>query len=308
MERGADLGLGRHAAGERARAGRGTRPCRRRRARGRSRAPSGRGARRPGALDGCVPTRAAARPRRGSRARGRGARRARHPRRSRASSPCCRCGSALGERAWRSPCTGRAARSSSSSDRSSRRPPPSSATHVAWVSSGGVVTPVARVDERRQLLRCRRSTAAVRRVSTRASTRSQFSWKPIATRRNVLCSPNSSKSHSCTSSTPPSSAPPSGMRVLEQTLEQVLPALLEGEVALQLVEHAEARRQPGRHGELVEQAPGEGVQRADRSVIELVERGLEAIVRRVVVRPASAAGALERRPAAGGAGRRRPSR
>ena len=56
-------------AGGPAPAGRGTRPCRRPPAPRPSRAPSARGSRRPGVPGGCGPTRAGARPRRGSRAR-----------------------------------------------------------------------------------------------------------------------------------------------------------------------------------------------------------------------------------------------
>ena len=62
--------------------------------------------------------------------------------------------------------------------------------------------------------------------------------------------------------------------VVEQFVEQVLPALVEGQLALQLVEHVEARRQAGLDRELEQDAPGEGVQRADRRMVEVVERGL----------------------------------
>ena len=60
--------------------------------------------------------------------------------------------------------------------------------------------------------------------------------------------------------------------VVEQLVEQVLPALVERQLALQLVEHGEAGRQAGFDRELEEQAPGEGVQRADRGVVERLER------------------------------------
>ena len=62
--------------------------------------------------------------------------------------------------------------------------------------------------------------------------------------------------------------------VVEQFVEEILPALVEGELALQLVEHVEAGRQPGLDGELEQDAPGEGVQRADRGVVEALQRGL----------------------------------
>ena len=61
--------------------------------------------------------------------------------------------------------------------------------------------------------------------------------------------------------------------VVEQLVEQVLPALVERQLALQLVEHVEARRQPGLDRELEQDAAGEGVERADRGMVEAVERG-----------------------------------
>ena len=61
---------------------------------------------------------------------------------------------------------------------------------------------------------------------------------------------------------------------VEQTVEQILPALVEGKVALNLIEHRETRRKTGGDRKLVEQSPGEGVQRADRRVIEPIEGGL----------------------------------
>ena len=65
--------------------------------------------------------------------------------------------------------------------------------------------------------------------------------------------------------------------VVEQLVEQVLPALVERELALQLVEHGEARRQAGLDGELEQDAAGERVQRADRGVVEAVEGGLTRV-------------------------------
>ena len=145
-------------------------------------------------------------------------------------------------------------------------------------------------------------------MSTRASTRSQFSWKRDGDPPERLVQPELVEVAQLHEVDAALERAARRMRMLEQPLEQVLPALLEGQVALELVEHAEPGRQPGRDRELVEQPPGEGVQRADRGVVEIVERGLEASVLRVARsvsgrrRPAGA------RPAAGGAGRRRPSR
>ena len=61
--------------------------------------------------------------------------------------------------------------------------------------------------------------------------------------------------------------------VVEQAVEQVVPPLVEGELALQLVEHGEPRRQAGLDGELEQDPPGERVQRADGGAVELVEGG-----------------------------------
>ena len=62
--------------------------------------------------------------------------------------------------------------------------------------------------------------------------------------------------------------------VVEELVEQILPALVERQLALQLVEHGETRRQSGFDRELEEQAPGEGVQCADRGVVERLGGGL----------------------------------
>ena len=59
--------------------------------------------------------------------------------------------------------------------------------------------------------------------------------------------------------------------VVEQLVEEVLPAFVEGQLALQLVEDVEPRGQPGLDGELEQDAPGEGVQRADRRLVERLE-------------------------------------
>ena len=62
--------------------------------------------------------------------------------------------------------------------------------------------------------------------------------------------------------------------LVEELVEQVLPALVERELALQLVEHREPRRQSGLDRELEEQPPGEGVQGTDRRVVERLGGGL----------------------------------
>ena len=62
--------------------------------------------------------------------------------------------------------------------------------------------------------------------------------------------------------------------VVEHAVEEVLPPLVERQLALELVEHGEARRQAGLDGELEQQAAGERVERADRGVVEPVEGGL----------------------------------
>ncbi len=60
--------------------------------------------------------------------------------------------------------------------------------------------------------------------------------------------------------------------VVEQRVEQVVPLLLEGEPALEFVEHGEPRWQPGLDREVEQDAAGERVQRADRCMIESGER------------------------------------
>src|SRR5918992_3106299 len=64
------------------------------------------------------------------------------------------------------------------------------------------------------------------------------------------------------------------MGVVEQLVEEVAPSLVEVELALQLVEHGESGGKTGLDGELVQEAEGEGVQRADRCAVEPIERGL----------------------------------
>jgi hypothetical protein len=61
--------------------------------------------------------------------------------------------------------------------------------------------------------------------------------------------------------------------VVEEAVQQVVPLLLERECALELVEDGEARWQAGLDREVEQDPAGEGVQRADRGVIESVERG-----------------------------------
>ena len=61
--------------------------------------------------------------------------------------------------------------------------------------------------------------------------------------------------------------------VVEELVEEVLEALLDGELALQVVEHGEPRRQAGFDRQLEQDAAGEGVERADGGVVEGVEGG-----------------------------------
>ena len=71
--------------------------------------------------------------------------------------------------------------------------------------------------------------------------------------------------------------------IVEDLVEQCAPAFLEGELALELVEHPESGRQTGLHGIVVQDPAGEGVQRADRGVVEGVEREVHPLgVDRVV--------------------------
>ena len=86
--------------------------------------------------------------------------------------------------------------------------------------------------------------------------------------------PNFGHMHSWTSSAAPQPGRDLAVGVVEQLVEEVLPALVERQLALQLVEHGEPGRQAGLDRELEQDAPGEGVQRADRGVVEGVERGL----------------------------------
>ena len=95
--------------------------------------------------------------------------------------------------------------------------------------------------------------------------------------------------------------------IFEEPVEQVVPPLVEREVALELVANGEAGRQAGLDGELVQQPAGERVQRADRGVVEVVEGGggkgggVRLFRRR---RPRRRSG----RGAGDGGDRRRPSR
>ena len=71
---------------------------------------------------------------------------------------------------------------------------------------------------------------------------------------------------------PPSITPRRRVGHVEQAIEEILPPLAERKVALELVEHGEPGRQVGLDRELVEQPAGERMQRADRGVVEIVER------------------------------------
>ena len=59
------------------------------------------------------------------------------------------------------------------------------------------------------------------------------------------------------------------IRIVEEAVEQRFPAFLEGQVALQFVEHGESGWQPGRDRHVVEQSAGEGVEGADRRMIDV---------------------------------------
>ena len=83
--------------------------------------------------------------------------------------------------------------------------------------------------------------------------------------------------------------------VVEQLVEEVLPALVERQLALQFVEHVEAGWQAGLDRELEQDPPSEGVQRADRGVVERVDR-----------RPVLRRWPGTRRAAGGGDGAARP--
>ena len=65
--------------------------------------------------------------------------------------------------------------------------------------------------------------------------------------------------------------PAGGFGIVEDLVEQRAPALLEGELALELVEHPESGGQTCLHGIVVQDPAGESVQRADRGVVEGVE-------------------------------------
>ena len=126
----------------------------------------------------------------------------------------------------------------------------------------------------------REDRLGVRRVNlgggsstTRSSTRSQLAWKSSATRRTPRL--NAEPVELAQLHELAAAVDRAGRRIgiVEQPVEQVVPPLVEREVALELVEHGEAGREPGLDRELVQQPPGERVQRADRSVIEIVEGG-----------------------------------
>ncbi len=62
-----------------------------------------------------------------------------------------------------------------------------------------------------------------------------------------------------------------GLGVVEETVEQVVPLLFEGEAALELVEHREPGWQPRLDREVEQDPPSERVQRTDRCVVEAGE-------------------------------------
>ena len=86
--------------------------------------------------------------------------------------------------------------------------------------------------------RCRARTVAVASRSTRSSTRSQLAWKSSATRRTPRWTPKPSNSHSCTNSLPPSIAPAGGSGSSSSRSSRSSHRSSEREVALELVEHA----------------------------------------------------------------------
>ena len=140
-----------------------------------------------------------------------------------------------------------------------------------------------------------------RRARRGRSTRSQLAWKSSVTRRRPRGAAElapAAQLHELGAAVRPGRDLALG--IVEELVEEVLPPLVERELALELVEHGEARRQAGLDRELEQQAPGEGVQRADRGVVER-RRG------RPRRRP-SAAPARRAARAGGGAARRRPSR
>ena len=119
--------------------------------------------------------------------------------------------------------------------------------------------------------------AAGDRAATRARRGPSWPGSPRPPAAAPPCPPNVPQSHSCTSSAAGSPAATARYGIVEQLVEQVLPALVEGQVALQLVEHGEAGRQPGLDRELEQQPAGEGVERADGGLVEPVERRSAAV-------------------------------
>ncbi len=91
-------------------------------------------------------------------------------------------------------------------------------------------------------------------------------------RRAPLSTPNPSNSQSSTNARPPAIRPADWLGVVEQLVEQVVPLFLEREAALEFVEHGEARGQACLDREVEQDAAGEGVQRADRRMVEASER------------------------------------
>ena len=101
--------------------------------------------------------------------------------------------------------------------------------------------------------------------------RSQLYRKSTATFLRSLSTPKFSKLHNSTSVRPPASAV-CGLGVAQQAVEQITPLVVEAEVAVEFVEDAEPGREAGFDREVVEDPPCERMQRADRCVIEVVQR------------------------------------
>ena len=101
------------------------------------------------------------------------------------------------------------------------------------------------------------------------STRSQLAWKSSITRRRPRVPPKRAPLEQLHELGGPQAGRDLARSASSSTLvEEVLPPLVEGQLALQLVEHGEPRRQPGLDRELEQDPPGERVQRADRGVVE----------------------------------------
>ena len=154
---------------------------------------------------------------------------------------------------------------------------PSSATHARPGGRGRRCDSRTRRRAARSAVEGRGATAAAGVRSTWAATRSQFSWKLDGDAPERRVQPEVVEVAELHELDPAGDRAFARERLVEQSIEQIVPALVEGDVALELVEHAESGRQSGGDRELVEQPSGEGVQRSDRGVIERVERGVEAL-------------------------------